>query len=101
MFRPECRAWRDVSRDVGRRARGSIHRATRGTRHGRNARTGGSSFIAAIPESIRSAGACTPARSEEHTSELQSLMRISYAVSCLKSKNKPVLTDRALTTYNH
>src|SRR3546814_5630532 len=28
------------------------------------------------------------ARSEEHTSELQSLMRISYAVSCLKNKTK-------------
>src|SRR3546814_5130951 len=28
------------------------------------------------------------ARSEEHTSELQSLMRISYAVFCLKQKNK-------------
>src|SRR3546814_5031919 len=28
------------------------------------------------------------ARSEEHTSELQSLMRISYAVFCLKKKNK-------------
>src|SRR3546814_6573540 len=27
-------------------------------------------------------------RSEEHTSELQSLMRISYAVFCLKTKNK-------------
>src|SRR3546814_2842987 len=27
-------------------------------------------------------------RSEEHTSELQSLMRISYAVYCLKKKNK-------------
>src|SRR3546814_8207337 len=27
-------------------------------------------------------------RSEEHTSELQSLMRISYAVFCLKQKNK-------------
>src|SRR3546814_4952385 len=27
------------------------------------------------------------ARSEEHTSELQSLMRISYAVFCLKTKN--------------
>src|SRR3546814_9615941 len=29
-----------------------------------------------------------PIRSEEHTSELQSLMRISYAVFCLKKKNK-------------
>src|SRR3546814_4805911 len=28
-----------------------------------------------------------PIRSEEHTSELQSLMRISYAVFCLKKKN--------------
>src|SRR3546814_5875021 len=32
------------------------------------------------------------ARSEEHTSELQSLMRISYAVLCLKQKkNQPTL----------
>src|SRR3546814_9063693 len=29
---------------------------------------------------------CTTGRSEEHTSELQSLMRISYAVFCLKKK---------------
>src|SRR3546814_3166899 len=29
-------------------------------------------------------------RSEEHTSELQSLMRISYAVFCLKKKKKPL-----------
>src|SRR3546814_8913776 len=29
---------------------------------------------------------CTSLRSEEHTSELQSLMRISYAVFCLKKK---------------
>src|SRR3546814_1826952 len=31
-------------------------------------------------------GPFTPFRSEEHTSELQSLMRISYAVFCLKKK---------------
>src|SRR3546814_5680144 len=31
----------------------------------------------------------TPVRSEAHTSELQSLMRISYAVFCLKKKIKP------------
>src|SRR3546814_5010377 len=31
---------------------------------------------------------CFMRRSEEHTSELQSLMRISYAVFCLKKKNK-------------
>src|SRR3546814_4169680 len=32
-------------------------------------------------------------RSEEHTSELQSLMRISYAVFCLKKKNKQHYTN--------
>src|SRR3546814_1074072 len=49
---------------------------------------------AAPPPSDRSAGnafvanlsAYEPIRSEEHTSELQSLMRISYAVFCLKKK---------------
>src|SRR3546814_7378531 len=35
-------------------------------------------------------------RSEEHTSELQSLMRISYAVFCLKNKTKK--TTRKVTT---
>src|SRR3546814_7444642 len=33
-------------------------------------------------------GWSAPHRSEEHTSELQSLMRISYAVFCLKKKNE-------------
>src|SRR3546814_10091065 len=33
-------------------------------------------------------------RSEEHTSELQSLMRISYAVFCLKKKKKAQLTEQ-------
>src|SRR3546814_3708462 len=32
-------------------------------------------------------------RSEEHTSELQSLMRISYAVFCLKTKNTTYSSD--------
>src|SRR3546814_2954404 len=38
-------------------------------------------------------------RSEEHTSELQSLMRISYAVFCLKKKNK--VKQLTYTTYKH
>src|SRR3546814_4491348 len=37
-------------------------------------------------------------RSEEHTSELQSLMRISYAVFCLKKKKKKINTIVS-TTY--
>src|SRR3546814_9762136 len=35
---------------------------------------------------------CSPTRSEEHTSELQSLMRTSYAVFCLKKKKKQTHT---------
>src|SRR3546814_8142477 len=38
--------------------------------------------------SLSGADHCPPDRSEEHTSELQSLMRISYAVFCLKKKKK-------------
>src|SRR3546814_4100601 len=37
-------------------------------------------------------GAAAFFRSEEHTSELQSLMRISYAVFCLKKKKQPTTT---------
>src|SRR3546814_9521717 len=38
----------------------------------------------------------SPSRSEEHTSELQSLMRISYAVFCLKKQSQ-----QKITTYLH
>src|SRR3546814_6611397 len=37
-------------------------------------------------------------RSEEHTSELQSLMRISYAVFCLQKKKRKKSTDSNQTT---
>src|SRR3546814_2643575 len=37
-------------------------------------------------------------RSEEHTSELQSLMRNSYAVFCLKKKNNITNIDSSMTT---
>src|SRR3546814_1286688 len=42
----------------------------------------------------------TGSRSEEHTSELQSLMRISYAVFCLKKK-KTKNTDQPNNRYSH
>src|SRR3546814_9981869 len=44
--------------------------------------------IGRLPHSLVGLGAFAPVtpRSEEHTSELQSLMRISYAVFCLKKK---------------
>src|SRR3546814_8315886 len=37
-------------------------------------------------------------RSEEHTSELQSLMRISYAVFCLKKQKTTTLTKQTIQT---
>src|SRR3546814_3923776 len=43
-------------------------------------------------------GHCHPRRSEEHTSELQSLMRISYAVFCLKTKKQKI--TQYITTKN-
>src|SRR3546814_5381942 len=47
----------------------------------------------------RSEGQLCGARSEEHTSELQSLMRISYAVFCLKKKKpKSQLSQRTQRT---
>src|SRR3546814_3069519 len=41
-----------------------------------------------LAATLADAEAMVAARSEEHTSELQSLMRISYAVFCLKKKKK-------------
>src|SRR3546814_2947504 len=43
-----------------------------------------SSLLTCSPETLRS---------EEHTSELQSLMRISYAVFCLKKKNRNITNN--------
>src|SRR3546814_9769769 len=50
--------------------------------------------------SARSATVAEPLlnRSEEHTSELQSLMRISYAVFCLKKKIQTLNTETAFST---
>src|SRR3546814_3707831 len=51
---------------------------------------GGSSSINGMLY-LRGQAADYDSRSEEHTSELQSLMRISYAVFCLKKKKKTIL----------
>src|SRR3546814_3559336 len=61
-------------------------------------------FVAALHECARvgklltqfvsAVGAGIVERSEEHTSELQSLMRISYAVFCLKKQTKTTQTAR-------
>src|SRR3546814_9430462 len=54
-------------------------------------------------ERLVEAEAMLAARSEEHTSELQSLMRISYAVFCLKKKKQTIkMTNKIIrnTTMN-
>src|SRR3546814_8083292 len=48
-------------------------------------------------QELRSTAASLSFRSEEHTSELQSLMRISYAVFCLKKKRR----QNSKTTINN
>src|SRR3546814_3593759 len=47
------------------------------------------------------APAVTPSRSEEHTSELQSLMCISYAVFCLKKKRIIIRRVKTCTQHHH
>src|SRR3546814_3040880 len=52
-----------------------------------------SSTATPAPSSIRTS---SPGRSAEHTSELQSLMRISYAVFCLKKKTQAIPAKHTL-----
>src|SRR3546814_7772685 len=55
---------------------------------------GGLLFVVVVAKALRGCDS----RSEEHTSELQSLMRISYAVFCLKKTKK---TNRHRSPHNH
>src|SRR3546814_4130682 len=57
-----------------------------GSRHGRGPRPRARPAAALLSRTGRRKKRSS--RSEEHTSELQSLMRISYAVSCLKNKQE-------------
>src|SRR3546814_10167759 len=50
-------------------------------------RDGAGAILSAVDDAFPAISCwCAPSRSEEHTSELQSLMRISYAVFCLNKK---------------
>src|SRR3546814_7065434 len=67
--------------------------------HGFQDAKGGRQALRSLPDLIGAAAEPLPAiRSEENTSELQSLMRISYAVFCLKKKNK---TERLTKNKKH
>src|SRR3546814_8750477 len=52
----------------------------------------GVAALEASPPWLHVSGQVCARRSEEHTSELQSLMRISYAVFCLKKKTPTIRT---------
>src|SRR3546814_9490582 len=72
-----------------RRLAGCIHRTQAGLlAAGTRLDQGWPVGCAAAGAPPRSSTAAPSIRSEEHTSELQSLMRISYAVFCLKKKTK-------------
>src|SRR3546814_2059735 len=72
-------------RHAERDQRGRSHQGDQDIgRRGRESQTEGEARNGRHDEQQRQAAASD--RSEEHTSELQSLMRISYAVSCLKKK---------------
>src|SRR3546814_5548623 len=81
-----------VRRDLASEKNGHAIRswASRGAKPPGSARNRASG---ALPESSDT----THARSEEHTSELQSLMRISYAVFCLKKKKHTQNAQRHTT----
>src|SRR3546814_6525302 len=57
--------------------------------------------VVPVANSVRLREATRAVRSEEHTSELQSLMRISYAVFCLKKKNKKTANKRMKKSSSH
>src|SRR3546814_4789339 len=85
LFR-SIRQGAEAGPNQGERPAGEIRRpAGRGrSGHGCLGCRGGGGSASGMAARPRLSGA----RSEEHTSELQSLMRISYAVFCLKKKNK-------------
>src|SRR3546814_2636393 len=56
--------------------------------------------MATAVAAMKAAVAVNTPRSEEHTSELQSLMRISYAVFCFKKKKKRVLKHSRISHTN-
>src|SRR3546814_2265402 len=72
---------------IRRRERGSDRRISGATGRSRVARSG-----------LMPHGDAVGERSEEHTSELQSLMRISYAVFCLKKKNRYTYSKDSATS---
>src|SRR3546814_2293364 len=89
LFRSAVGAGRARARSAGDRRRGRLPRRIAG---------GGTGLPAGPADRLGD-----HRRSEEHTSELQSLMRISYAVFCLKQKITPdvLSTYQSYNAYTH
>src|SRR3546814_3571587 len=97
LFRSAC-TWRSRPRAASPTARTAARTSCWSTEPGRDGRQGMSRALTVVQllpalesggverSTLEIADALVRARSEEHTSELQSLMRISYAVFCLKKK---------------
>src|SRR3546814_3148933 len=85
LFRSQAGSQTDAARSGQRRAEGAaeVFRGGRGTVSGADPDRWCGRALSRRPRQLLR----IPARSEEHTSELQSLMRSSYAVFCLKKKN--------------
>src|SRR3546814_1345191 len=97
-----CRAVGDDARIGALRARKLGHFDRRGKAVGVQAGAGGRGQDAFVGHRRRAAqrSVIDHLRSEEHTSELQSLMRISYAVFCLKKK-KPMTREHSMQQLTH
>src|SRR3546814_5263216 len=85
----------ETLRNAGRDAEGRDANGTKPTKHEREERA----TEAGHQQSRMNELSDSRVRSEEHTSELQSLMRISYAVFCLKKKNKNNIKQNQKNTY--
>src|SRR3546814_9521069 len=84
LFRTRHHRWRQMAERADKRSRSRRSRR-RDRRGNRNRRQHVAIGDADVQPDVQS-GAAGHRRSEEHTSELQSLMRSSYAVFCLKKK---------------
>src|SRR3546814_4348281 len=100
--RDRSRRWADrvIAASAGGRASETAAKATKLPRQ--NCRGLCAMILRLQPQIDRQIGALV--RSEEHTSELQSLMRISYAVFCLKKKKPPSAKNKKkikITNYSY
>src|SRR3546814_1560562 len=97
MFALSKGAAMPARRSKGRMVRSVRHRRSRQRSPPRPPRRDSrDGYVRRVPGVRRN---CGWRRSEEHTSELQSLMRISYAVFCLKKKKKTTMTKKRQNKY--